>query len=429
MERSRPPAVAPGFIAPRPLEVAWGWLPGFEPAASDRAVEGAGLSPLGALQDVLVEALRVPPCFVSFSGGRDSTVVLAAATDAARRDGLALPIPLTMFFRGASADETAWQEEVVRHLRLPAWIRLEATQDMDLLGPLTQPGLVAHGMVWPPTAHARERLIDAAHGGTLLTGNGGDELFGPHRMAPVSRLVRGGWRRGPRRLVVAAGRELLGPRARTAGLDRRVAERRPWLRAESRTLLTDVLRREASQQPLRWDRSVLRVPDRRSWRVGAHNLAMIAARSQVDYGHPLLDTRVVAALARHGGWSGPAGRTAALQDWFGDVVPAIALRRTDKARFNQLAFGHHTREFVRAWDGSGVLDELVDPQRLHEEWLRPVPSASTFMLLQQAWLASARRAGVASSRSAEGQLAPRGADREVGVEEVPVCAALGHVAQ
>src|SRR4051794_22650674 len=67
--------------------------------------------PVGALERGLLRALRRPPCVVSFSGGRDSSAVLALAVDVARRHGLPEPVPVAMRFAGApAADERRWQE-------------------------------------------------------------------------------------------------------------------------------------------------------------------------------------------------------------------------------------------------------------------------------------------------------------------------------
>src|SRR5687767_6252 len=75
--------------------------------------------PVTALQDVLVPALRRPPCVVAFSGGRDSALVLAGAVAAARREGLDEPIAVSVRFPNApDADESHWQERVVRYLKL-----------------------------------------------------------------------------------------------------------------------------------------------------------------------------------------------------------------------------------------------------------------------------------------------------------------------
>jgi asparagine synthetase B (glutamine-hydrolysing) len=63
----------------------------------------------GVLERVLVRSLQRPPCLVAFSGGRDSAGVLAAASHAARRHGLPLPIPATYRFPGAAeVDESEW---------------------------------------------------------------------------------------------------------------------------------------------------------------------------------------------------------------------------------------------------------------------------------------------------------------------------------
>src|SRR4029453_2177355 len=71
--------------------------------------------PVRALEDATLPALERPPCVVSFSGGRDSSVVLAAAVRAARREGLPAPIPLSAQNPECpKADESRWQEMVIR---------------------------------------------------------------------------------------------------------------------------------------------------------------------------------------------------------------------------------------------------------------------------------------------------------------------------
>src|SRR6185503_9330543 len=60
--------------------------------------------PARALEDATVAALEGPgPALVAYSGGRDSALVLAAATAAARRHGLPEPIPLTIRLPGVAA--------------------------------------------------------------------------------------------------------------------------------------------------------------------------------------------------------------------------------------------------------------------------------------------------------------------------------------
>ncbi|HLF44659.1 MAG TPA: hypothetical protein VJA46_14195, partial [Acidimicrobiia bacterium] len=64
------------------LEVAAGWVAGYE-KADERATD-AGADPLAVLEKLLLPALESPPCFVEFSGGRDSSALLAVAVDVAR---------------------------------------------------------------------------------------------------------------------------------------------------------------------------------------------------------------------------------------------------------------------------------------------------------------------------------------------------------
>lgn len=128
----------------------------------------------GVLEQALVPALRRAPCVVAFSGGRDSAGVLAAATRAARRHGLPLPIPASYRFTGIEdVDETVWQDSVVRHLDLEDWVRVEVTDELDVVGPVAGPLLRRFGPLWPPNSHFGGLLVPHARGGTFLTGVGG----------------------------------------------------------------------------------------------------------------------------------------------------------------------------------------------------------------------------------------------------------------
>ena len=49
----------------------------------------------------MLRALRRPPCLVSFSGGLDSSALLAVATAVARREGLDDPVPATLVVPGS----------------------------------------------------------------------------------------------------------------------------------------------------------------------------------------------------------------------------------------------------------------------------------------------------------------------------------------
>ncbi len=88
-------------VALTPLEVAL-----TRPLGLERGTKALSVSrrtvrdPVKAIGDVLVEALSRPPCLLSFSGGRDSSGLLALATKLSREQGLELPVPATMLVRG-----------------------------------------------------------------------------------------------------------------------------------------------------------------------------------------------------------------------------------------------------------------------------------------------------------------------------------------
>lgn len=111
------------FYRMTPLEIASGWVGGLDPPPEETSEVPA--HPLEALKAILLPALERQPCAVAFSGGRDSSAILAVAVDLARREGLPLPVPVTNVFPDApETDELVWQELVIRHLALGEWERL-----------------------------------------------------------------------------------------------------------------------------------------------------------------------------------------------------------------------------------------------------------------------------------------------------------------
>ena len=244
-----------GFYRMTPIEVATGWLTGESSDAAPTAgmpaprgpapgvlgpgvlgpgvlgpgvlgpgvlgpgVLGPGVlgspAPLEALESLLAPALARPPCVVAFSGGRDSSALLAVATSLAARHGLAKPIAGTLDYAGEQdADEREWQELVVRRLGVADWEKVTVGDGADLLGPVATDGLRRHGLLWPPAHHTILPLLRLASGGSLVTGDGGDEVFGGHRVTPLVRLLHG---RLPRsRGEVAEGGLALAPRCLSA---------------------------------------------------------------------------------------------------------------------------------------------------------------------------------------------------------------------
>ena len=68
---------------------------------------------------------------------------------------------------------------MVRHLGLTDWLKLEHRDDLDVVGRSRGGALRRYGLLWPSNAHFHLPLFEAAAGGSLLTGIGGDEMLGP----------------------------------------------------------------------------------------------------------------------------------------------------------------------------------------------------------------------------------------------------------
>lgn len=376
-----------------PKEVTFGYLFGLVPSGPiDHATSG---EPRAVLERVIRPALERAPCGVAFSGGRDSSAVLAVATHVARREGLPLPVPITRVFPNAPAsEESAWQDEVVRHLGLTEWQRIIIDDELDLVGPLAREVVRSHGVLWPPMVHADGPLLEHLAGGSLIDGEGGDEVLGvdAHRIGPLNVMAR-----APRAITLrrlAAGADSLAP----AALRRRRTRRRvmswplDWLRPAALEELVDELVRSEAQRPLSYARSVRTVPRRRTQALMSHNRRLLGRARGVDVSSPLVHPSFVAALATDGGHLGRGTRTAVLRSLVGDLLPDPVLARSTKATFDEAYLGRHTTEFAARWSGDGLDPELVDADALRRHWRSDRRVGLTAALLQAAWLHDERHA-------------------------------------
>ncbi len=347
-------------------------------------------TPRAELDDVVRPALVTGPCYVTFSGGRDSSAVLAAATALARREGHPLPVPVTRVYPDLpDTDESQWQRAVVDHLGLTEWVRLELRDgESDLLGRAARGALGSRGALWPPALQTHGVMFEQLRGGSLLTGEGGDAVLGARRITPLAALRR---RRRPDRALVRYSALAALPRRARQRFARRLLRdsiQRRWLRPAAFDRHVRLAAADATAEPFRYDAAIWSITRHRSFATIAHNHAAAAAEYGIRASDPLLDHRFLAALARAGGRGGPLGRTATMQALFSDVLPQPVLCRSTKASFNHAYAGEATREFARAWDGSGVDDELVDVERLRAVWLSDEPTMATGVLLHHAWLTS-----------------------------------------
>ena len=218
-----------------------------------------GVTARQALEAVLSRALAQTPCAVSFSGGRDSSALLAVAADVARREGLPAPIALTMRFPNCEDSvETQWQEMVLRHIGVQDWVRLSFDDELDIVGPHAQAVLRRHGVMWPPLAYSQLPLADQVGGGVLITGFGGDELLSADPLwTRVNQVIERRVRPQPKDLLRLAA--FYGPRpVRLAGARRRLAggAPRPWLLPAAQREVMRHEERLLAAVPLRCDDAI-----------------------------------------------------------------------------------------------------------------------------------------------------------------------------
>ncbi len=368
-----------------PLEIATGMVFGVRPGVLP---EPNGAEPPQALEAAILPALLRQPCVVSFSGGRDSSAVLAAATALARKEGLALPIPATNVFPAeVETDETHWQERVVRHLGLDDWVRIEHTVELDVLGSYAQRLLTRHGLLWPFNVHFHSPLLEVAAGGALVTGIGGDELFGAAQCDRPAAVIARRARPEPRDLL-RLGLAFAPPIARRAVLARRQPVALPWLRTEAQRRLADILSDWAANMPRSLAGRLVWVRGSRYLDVVTAALEDAADDGDVRVVHPLLSGELWAEVGRVAEPIGFSGRTDGMRRLFGAMLPDEICARESKARFDGALWTARAQAYAESWDGRGVPTELVDERALATHWRAGRPLANSFTLLQASWLAS-----------------------------------------
>jgi asparagine synthetase B (glutamine-hydrolysing) len=346
-----------------------------------------GADPLSALEDVLREALLRPPCVIAFSGGRDSSALLAVAIRLAAREGLEPPVAVTQTFPHLpETDERDWQELVVRHIGLDEWVRIAHHDELDIVGPLARPLLERHGPIYPMNAHFVVPLIEHAPAGTVVTGLDGDTLLGGWRWRRVGDVLARRESARTRDLLRVAHRFAPRPLKRASLVRDRSRFQASWLSAGARGRFHELVVDSLRLQPGRFDRYVAWIAGARYLSLARAQLDLVARESGVRVVHPLLDPRVLAALARWGGPHGRGSRTAMMVAIFGGVLPERLLTRESKARFDRVYLASHTRAFAAQWDGAGLDPELVDVAAFREELARPELRTGIAPLIQWLWL-------------------------------------------
>jgi len=346
-----------------------------------------GPDPGVRLAELAAGLLASSPCVIAFSGGRDSSALLAFFVDVARRNGLEEPIAVTARWDDdVASDERAWQEDVIGAIGAANWEVLRPGDDFDLLGPEAVEALGSRGLMWPPPAYAFLPMMRMAAGGVFVSGEGGDEAFGLFPHARFWEAVR--HRRIPLRPDWVAAVAACAPRyLRRRRWERELPPYQSWLGPEARARFARQLADDQTDDPLRWDHFQVVSRSRRAVGLTLGTLESLCALVGARYAGPFLDTSFLAGLATWGGRMGRGDRTAVMSALFGDVLPEPVLSRTSKASFGGVFWGPDSRRFAETWDGTGLDPDLVDAEALRREWRSPVPVYGSALPLHAAWLA------------------------------------------
>ncbi|WP_255354503.1 asparagine synthase-related protein [Angustibacter sp. Root456] len=385
------------YYRPSAFETAASWVHGLLPPPAEPPPAAC---PRAALEAAILPSLLAGPCFVLFSGGRDSSAVLAVATLLARREGLSDPVPVTQRYPAfPDSDESTWQEQVVRHLELANWVRLDITPEQsDLLGADARAGLRERGVIWPPALQTKGSVLASVGAGSFLGGEGGDEVLGVRRPRPLRTALAGG-RPSVGDLRAASASVAPRPLRERRTLARLLrSDMQPWLREDFRRQHFRLVAADQAAEPLDFVGALAWLQRRRGSALAAGNFRRLAAEYASTITQPLLAPAFTAAVARSTHRWGYRSRTEAMAALFGDCLPRAVIERRQKTMFNRAYVGEGSRTFAREWDGSGVDHDLVDAERLRQEWLADVPSAISTVMLQSAWLASQQHAGLAPER-------------------------------
>ena len=370
------------------LDICAGMPLGLDPCRAALAAPSPMMSGHWALDSAVADALAHPPCGVAFSGGYDSSLLLAVATRIARERGLDPPIPVTARFpRVADAGEDDWQELVIDHLGLRRhWVLLETNDELEFAGDLSLEYVrAASGVCWPPNGHFLLLICRAlGKGGTLLTGGGGDEIFSRPGWGRYLALRRGVRPTSARAWAAVAAPFLPYP-VRAAACFATMGHSREWLRSRTDRLVRWREAEAAALAPVGWDRALREWLWRSRYLDGLLRLAALVNRvTAVTVRQPLVEPIVLRAVGNLFGSAGPRSRRQAIRLLAGEWLPEALFQRAGKATFNGAFWGERTHRFARSAvdDLPSQLAELVDRERLRALWAEDAAHAGTWWLLQ-----------------------------------------------
>jgi asparagine synthetase B (glutamine-hydrolysing) len=352
----------------------------------------------GSLFEVLVDQITLRlddhPVYVQFSGGCDSSLVLSAAVTACARSSHDAPIPLTFRYPLLpETDENEYQRLMLDYLRIGHGRCEHITTEFDLLGHAAQRGLRELGLVWPAPVVACADVFRSIPSGLVLSGEGGDEVMGPRRIAGLFRAAemfkQGRVKATAGNLAMALGPSGIRRRAMLKG-GGMVGE---WISPEEASRFVQRIGETYSREPLRRSRYAQHYARLSSSTLALHQITAIMNWAGQQYGAPLMDPSFVTAVDDLTPASDLRNRHRILRRHFTENLPVEITHRTDKRYMQSVYFNDEAREFARHWDGQ-IDDPYVRGPKLRSHWLtakRDEVWSQTFLLLQAAWLAAVRR--------------------------------------
>jgi len=323
--------------------------------------------------------------FVEFSGGLDSSLLLAAATLQRRAYGLPDPLPVTRRHAGQpDTEESEFQEAVIDHLGIREWQILDADENLDVLGPAAQLELSENGPALFARLPARRWFLDRmGSSGVVLSGEGGDEVFGRAPLAAFYLARYAAISRTNRRVAV---RSLASFHKSTS------LARRRQIGRSTPTWLTEAAGKDYRRHLIRttgpgWSVASNHrdVRSRRDIVMLIDSLEKQARRHGLEYRAPILDLQFVSTLHLLIPSFDFFDRAFLIRKYFPGYLPEKLLRRTTKAHFASAMFGPMAIDFAEKWDGTGLPDDLVIAPELREAWRRKEDGRSCSPM-QWAWM-------------------------------------------
>jgi len=373
------------------LEIASGMVFGFDTSIPDPPRSKGDID--AELEQILIPALRRPPCGVAFSGGRDSSAVLAAATSVARLHQLPDPIPITFRFPNAKdTDETSYQESMIRHLGISEWSRIEPGDSLDVLGDASTRLTAQHGLLYPGNIHFLVPMLEVLRGGALLTGVGGDEMLNGHPNHAFAAMLVGKQR--PSRALIRgfAKRYLRRERARQE-VRQRAASYFRWLVPEARRVVIEEIAQASSADLLFADRHLTSVVYRMRYLHRARiDMTRVAEGFGVSLVQPFLNAGFVGAVAARVGGVGRPTRADLMKELFGGLLPLELNERVSKARFDDVFWTKHAASAVTS-QSVHPLSDVVDEQALRQLWSSDAPKGNTYLIVKYLWRLEAEERG------------------------------------